>query len=160
MNAESPHLAEQFEALRPSLVDGGADWRQMAFDRFTMLGLPSQKREAWRYTPLRALKGNLPEMALDSAAINASIADHKIDGALHIAFVGVLQGAGATNTSLGINFVGTVIFQVPLSILLGFTLDLGAFGVWLSFPLSFLVKAALGWAAYKRGGWIVLGKRI
>jgi Fe-S cluster assembly protein SufD len=88
MNAESPLLAEQFEALRPSLVDGDADWRQMAFDRFAMLGLPSQKREAWRYTPLKALKGNLPEVALDSAAINASIADHKIDGALQIAFVG------------------------------------------------------------------------
>ena len=79
---------------------------------------------------------------------------------VHIAFVGVLQGAGATNTSLSINFVGTVIVQVPLSILLGFTLDLGAFGVWLSFPLSFVVKAALGWAAYKRGRWIKLGKRI
>ncbi len=79
---------------------------------------------------------------------------------VHIAFVGVLHGAGATNTSLAINFVGTVLVQVPLSILLGFTLGLGAFGVWLSFPLSFIVKAALGWAAYKRGRWIKLGKRL
>ena len=79
---------------------------------------------------------------------------------MHIAVVGVLQGAGATNTSLGSNFIGTVVFQVPLSILLGFTLDLGAFGVWLSFPLSFVVKAALGWAAYRRGKWMVLGNRV
>ena len=59
MNVESPLFAEQFEALRPSLPDGDAEWRQVAFDRFAALGLPSQKREAWRYTPLSALRNEL-----------------------------------------------------------------------------------------------------
>jgi putative MATE family efflux protein len=76
---------------------------------------------------------------------------------VHIAFVGLLQGSGTTNTSLIINFVGTVLFQVPLSALLGYTAGLGAFGVWLSFPLSFVVKAALGWWAYKRARWARVG---
>lgn len=76
---------------------------------------------------------------------------------VHIAFVGVLQGAGATRTSLAINFAGTALFQVPLGALLGFAAGLGAFGVWLSFPLSFVVKAGLGWLAYARGRWARTG---
>jgi len=76
---------------------------------------------------------------------------------VHIAFVGLLQGSGATNTSLGINFASTALFQVPLSAVLGFAANLGAFGVWLSFPLSFVVKAGLGWIAYKRAHWAKVG---
>jgi multidrug resistance protein, MATE family len=76
---------------------------------------------------------------------------------VYIAFVGLLQGAGATNVSLSINFVGTFLLQVPLGALLGFSLEMGAAGVWLSFPLSFVVKATLGWLAYKRGRWAKVG---
>ena len=71
---------------------------------------------------------------------------------VHIAFVGMLRGAGATNTSLYINLFGTIL-QVPLSWALGFPLGLGAWGVWAGFPLSFLLKAALGFAAYRRERW-------
>jgi putative MATE family efflux protein len=79
---------------------------------------------------------------------------------VHIALVGVLQGAGATNTTLAINFLSTVLIQVPLSYVLGFTLDLGSFGVWLSFPLSFLIKAALDYIAYRRGTWARTGVTV
>lgn len=76
---------------------------------------------------------------------------------MYIAFVGLLQGAGATGTSLRINFLATVMFQIPMSYVLGFTLGWGAFGVWVAFPLSFLVKAALGLGAYRRASWVKLG---
>ncbi len=78
----------------------------------------------------------------------------------YIAFVGLLQGAGHTNLSLRINFFATVLFQIPLSYVLGFWVGWGAFGVWLAFPLSFVVKAILGWGAYRRGGWETTGKDV
>lgn len=71
---------------------------------------------------------------------------------IHIAFMGTLRGAGATQTSLRINIVGTSL-QIPLSWALGFPLGLGAFGVWIAFPISFALKALLGFLAYRSGKW-------
>ena len=72
---------------------------------------------------------------------------------VYIAYVGTFQGAGATRTSLRINAVATLLVQIPLSWILGFPLGLGALGVWLAFPLSFVVKAIWGTFAYRRGDW-------
>ena len=83
-----------------------------------------------------------------------------LPASVHIAMVGLLQGAGATMTSLRINIWTTLALQVPLAALLGFAFDLGATGVWLSFPLSFVGKAALAWAAYRSDKWAVTGVRI
>ena len=77
----------------------------------------------------------------------------------YISFVGMFQGAGATRLSLGINGVATLAVQIPLSWILGFPLGLGAFGVWLAFPLGFAVKAALGAVLWRRGGWAEAGDR-
>lgn len=76
---------------------------------------------------------------------------------VHIAFVGMLQGAGATNTSLHINVLGTFLVQLPLGYVLGFPLGMGPFGIWLSFPISISVKAGLAWLAYRRGRWARVG---
>ena len=77
---------------------------------------------------------------------------------LHIALIGALRGAGATNTSLAINVLGTLAFQVPLSYVLGFTLGWGPFGIWLAMaPLSFVVKLVLGLLAYREGSWAKVG---
>jgi len=78
---------------------------------------------------------------------------------VHIAFVGVLRGAGATRKSLGINVIGTFLFQVPASYVLWRVMGWGAFGIWLAFPLSFGVKALLGGWVYSRGHWAVAGSR-
>ncbi|MEY3011640.1 MAG: hypothetical protein RIT45_375 [Pseudomonadota bacterium] len=74
----------------------------------------------------------------------------------HIAYVGLLQGAGATMTSLRINGLVTAL-QIPASWLLGFPLGLGAWGVWAAFPLSFLIKVALSYRAYRSGVWARTG---
>lgn len=79
---------------------------------------------------------------------------------IYIAFVGMLQGAGATNTSLTINFASTVLLQIPLSYLLGFTFQMGVFGVWIAFPLSFLLKASAGIWVYRRGRWAREGAQV
>ncbi|MBI4816443.1 MAG: MATE family efflux transporter [Deltaproteobacteria bacterium] len=79
---------------------------------------------------------------------------------LHIALVGLLQGSGATWTSLGINLTTTIGIQIPLALFLGFSLSLGPLGIWMSFPLSFLAKAVLELVAYRRGGWAKLGTTI
>ncbi len=79
---------------------------------------------------------------------------------VHIALIGMLRGAGATNTSLMINIVGTVIVQVPLSWFLGFVVGWGAFGIWVAVPISFVVRMSLGVLAYRRGAWAQSGARI
>ncbi|MCB9592042.1 MAG: MATE family efflux transporter [Sandaracinaceae bacterium] len=78
---------------------------------------------------------------------------------LHIAFVGLFRGAGATNTSLAINVAATAM-QVPASYVLGYTFGLGPWGVWVAFPAFFLVRVALGTIAYRRGAWARVGTRI
>jgi len=77
----------------------------------------------------------------------------------YIAFVGLLQGSGATKTSLRINLLTTLVFQIPASYVLGFTLGLGPFGIWVAFPLGFVLKAGLGLREYRRGEWAKLGAR-
>lgn len=79
---------------------------------------------------------------------------------LYITFAGMLQGAGDTKTSLRINMLGTLALQIPLSWILGFPLGMGAFGVWLAFPLSFVLKSALGLWVWKRQEWAKTGARI
>jgi putative MATE family efflux protein len=79
---------------------------------------------------------------------------------VHIALTGMLRGAGATNTSLMINVVGTIIVQVPLSWFLGFVVGWGAFGIWVALPISFVVRLGLGIAAYRRGTWAQAGATI
>jgi Na+-driven multidrug efflux pump len=76
---------------------------------------------------------------------------------LNVALMGLFQGSGATRTSLAMNFWGTIAIQVPLAIVLGFACDLGAWGVWLSFPLSIVAKCVYGSLAYRRAKWAVTG---
>lgn len=79
---------------------------------------------------------------------------------VHIALIGMLRGAGATNTSLMINIVGTIVIQVPLSWFLGFVVGWGAFGIWVAVPISFVVRLFLGILAYRRGDWAREGASI
>jgi putative MATE family efflux protein len=79
---------------------------------------------------------------------------------VHIALTGMLRGAGATNTSLMINVVGTLVIQVPLSWALGFVVGWGAFGIWVAVPISFVVRLGLSIVAYRRGTWARSGATI
>jgi putative MATE family efflux protein len=79
---------------------------------------------------------------------------------VHIALIGMLRGAGATNTSLRINIVGTMLIQVPLSWFLGFVVGWGAFGIWIAVPVSFVVRMCLGILAYRKGSWARAGATI
>ncbi|KPK13459.1 MAG: hypothetical protein AMJ62_15195 [Myxococcales bacterium SG8_38] len=79
---------------------------------------------------------------------------------VHIALIGMLRGAGATNTSLLINVIGTLVVQVPLSWLLGFVAGWGAFGIWVALPVSFVVRMVLGILAYRRGAWARAGASV
>ncbi len=79
---------------------------------------------------------------------------------VYIALVGLFQGSGATRLSLSINALVTLVFQIPLSFVLGFPLGLGAFGIWVAFPLGFVGKAILGVFVYRRGSWARLGARV
>jgi putative MATE family efflux protein len=80
--------------------------------------------------------------------------------AFHIALVGLLQGSGATMTSLKINIATTFAVQIPLSYVFGFTFGWGAWGVWLGFPVVFAAKAILAYVAYRSEKWAVTGVRL
>jgi putative MATE family efflux protein len=80
--------------------------------------------------------------------------------AINIALIGVLQGAGATRTSLRINFWSTLAIQVPVAIILAFGFGLDEIGVWLSFPIGFFAKAAFNYVELKRERWAVTGVRM
>lgn len=80
--------------------------------------------------------------------------------AINIALIGLLQGAGATRTSLRINIWSTLGIQVPVALLLGFGFGLGETGVWWSFPIGFIAKAGLNFVELKRERWAVTGVRM
>jgi len=58
-------LADAFVAAQPTLPGDGkiAAWRQEAFARFSDLGLPHRRVEAWRYTDLRSLLRDVKPLA-------------------------------------------------------------------------------------------------
>ena len=77
---------------------------------------------------------------------------------LYVAFGGVFQGAGQTRIPLRINVIATIA-QVPMSAIFGFTLMMGAFGVWVAFPVALAMKSVMGVFAYRRGTWLTVGTR-
>lgn len=76
---------------------------------------------------------------------------------VYTTFVGMLQGAGTTRISLAINATATLALQIPLSILLGFQLGLGAFGIWAAFPLAVALKAVGGRLVFRSKMWEITG---
>ncbi|HET9692832.1 MAG TPA: Fe-S cluster assembly protein SufD [Steroidobacteraceae bacterium] len=72
MNAPSPvvsHYRDAFERLRPSLR-GSPARRAAAFARFSELGFPAPREEAWKYTSLRRLEAR--RFAADGAEATAT----------------------------------------------------------------------------------------
>lgn len=80
--------------------------------------------------------------------------------AINMALIGLLQGAGATRTSLRINIWATIAIQVPVALILGFGFGLGEIGVWWSFPIGFAAKAVLNYVELKRERWAVTGVKM
>jgi putative MATE family efflux protein len=77
-----------------------------------------------------------------------------------LALGGLFQGSGDTSTPFRINAAVTFGFQIPAGWLLGFVVGWGAFGVWVAFPLSFVLKTFWACIAYRRGAWAVTGARV
>ncbi|MFK7985740.1 MAG: MATE family efflux transporter [Sandaracinaceae bacterium] len=76
-----------------------------------------------------------------------------------IALVGMLRGSGDTRVALTINAVASVL-QIPASYALGFPLGWGAFGVWVAFPASYVLRLALAAWVFQRGRWAKVGLRV
>lgn len=73
----------------------------------------------------------------------------------NVALIGALRGAGATFSSLLINMIGTLIFQIPL-LYIGAQLD-GARGIWLSFPIAYFCRTMVTIWIFRRGNWAKTG---
>jgi putative MATE family efflux protein len=115
--------------------------------------------------------GASPLLSVFDVPEDSALADHAVTwlrilclalvpNAINVALFGVLMGSGSTRTSLRINLVTMVMLQIPLAGILAFALDLGAVGVWASFPIAFLVRVALYSNAYRQGTWAVTGVRL
>ncbi len=83
-----------------------------------------------------------------------------LPSSVNLALMGLLQGSGATRQSLRINFWATLLLQIPLAYVLAFPLEMGALGVWLSFPANSALKSTWMYVVYKREKWAVTGVRI
>lgn len=85
MNAPAPsatvtRLREEFDRVRPGLR-GSPALRAAAMARFTELGLPGAREEAWKYTNLRRLESRkfVPTVApQDTTALPAALVAHRI----------------------------------------------------------------------------------
>jgi putative MATE family efflux protein len=73
--------------------------------------------------------------------------------AIYMAFLGVLQGSGSTRAALTISVVCVLLVQIPVGLVLGFPMGLGATGVWLSLPIANLVRVAMSVTTYRAGHW-------
>lgn len=102
-----------------------------------------------------ALCGRLPGRDHTLAALGLSV---QVVLLFMTAMLGLLVGTVA----LVSRAIGTVIaqLQIPLAYVLGFALELGELGVWLSFPIAIAVKASVNFIAYKREHWVVTGVRL
>ena len=58
-------LTEIYAAAKPTLPGSGevAAWREQAFERFALAGLPHRRLEQWKYTDLRALFRDVKPLA-------------------------------------------------------------------------------------------------
>ncbi|MEJ7602288.1 MAG: MATE family efflux transporter [Kofleriaceae bacterium] len=83
-----------------------------------------------------------------------------IPAALSISLNGLFQGSGSTWTSLRINVWTTLAIHIPLAYVLAFAFDLGALGVWLSFPFAFVAKSVFSYVAYRQENWAITGTRV
>jgi len=77
-----------------------------------------------------------------------------------LAFEGLLEGAGASKTVMKINLTANLGLRVTLALILGLGTNLGAFGVWLSWPAALCVQLPLAFIAYRRGRWAVTGLTV
>jgi Na+-driven multidrug efflux pump len=76
--------------------------------------------------------------------------------AIHLARAGVLNGAGATRTSLKIT-LSSIVIQLPLAALLAFHFGFGAHGIWIALLSSYVIRAVMAEIAYRRTTWAVVG---
>jgi putative MATE family efflux protein len=76
---------------------------------------------------------------------------------LMLMFEGLLLGAGASSTVMKINLSVDLGLRITLAACLGLATNLGAVGVWLSWPAALLVQLPLALIAYRRGRWAVVG---
>lgn len=66
---------------------------------------------------------------------------------------GSLRGAGDTRWPLYASVVGTYAVRLPLSFLLGYSLGLGVFGVWVALPIEYYLRALIIVPRFNGGAW-------
>jgi MATE family multidrug resistance protein len=55
----------------------------------------------------------------------------------------VLRGLGDVKPVLKYSFIAYILISLPLSYIFGITMKLGAFGVWMGFPVSLTLAGVL-----------------
>ncbi len=72
---------------------------------------------------------------------------------LHASLGGALRGAGDVRYVLGVLTVTAWLVRIPLALLLGVAMGLGAPGAWVGATAENTVRGLLIWRRYRQGGW-------
>jgi Na+-driven multidrug efflux pump len=64
-----------------------------------------------------------------------------------------LNGAGATKTTMVINFIAFFIFQLPLAFILSTFTPAGEKGIFIGIASAFVFQGIAGWVMFKTGKW-------
>ena len=80
--------------------------------------------------------------------------------ALYFPLAGALRGAGDTRTPFYAAIVGSYVFLLGGSYVLGILLDLGLLGVYISIVLSYVARATIVVVGIRWGSWVELSERL
>jgi MATE family multidrug resistance protein len=126
---------------------------------------------AWAYTGFCALvlatcAGPLAAAFTDDPAVRALAtrllyvaAVFQLGDGANVVARGVLRGAGDVRFSAALAVVTAWVTTPPLTLLLGVTLGLGAFGGWLGLCVEIVLGAVVLWLRLARGGWLSAARR-
>jgi MATE family multidrug resistance protein len=96
------------------------------------------------------LRHHLSALFTDSQAVSDIVATlvwpmvlYQVGDGMQCNYINVLRGLGDVKPVLKYSFIAYIIISLPLSYIFGITMKLGAFGVWMGFPVSLTLAGVL-----------------
>lgn len=84
-----------------------------------------------------------PDVALVMATLIWPLILYQFGDGIQVTFVNALRGLGDVRCLMRYSFIAYIVVSIPLSYLMGITLEWGPFGVWMAFPFGLSTAAFL-----------------
>jgi len=148
--ASSALVGQNLGANRPEEADRSA--REAT--KLSILVMGAIGAFTFVFAPWIALAFAEPGPAVDLSILFIRLHSTSIPAVgLFFTLSGSLRGAGDTKWPLYASLVGTYILRLPLSLILGYTLGLGLFGVWLALPIEYYFRSVIIVQRFSGGAW-------